>query len=68
MSITIDGELNTITKDGTAITLQNFALTLPVGNTLQRPSNPVAGMIRYNNQTNQVEGYDGAGWRQIIQP
>jgi len=68
MSITFDADNNTITEDGTTITLRNFALTLPSGNTLQRPSTPVTGMIRYNNQTNQIEGYDGVGWRQIIQP
>jgi hypothetical protein len=68
MSITFDADNNTITEDGTTITLRNLALTLPSGNTLQRPSNPMRGMIRYNNQTNQIEGYDGVDWRQIKQP
>ena len=48
--------------------LDSGYVTLPRGNTLQRPANPEAGMMRYNNQTNQIEGYDGVDWRQIIQP
>jgi|688.fasta_scaffold2032650_2 hypothetical protein len=68
MSITFDADNNTITEDGTTITLKNLALTLPSGNTLQRPSSPNAGMIRYNNQTNQIEGYDGIRWVIIQQP
>ena len=50
------------------LTLDSGYVTLPRGNTLQRPTNPEPGMMRYNNQTNQIEGYDGVGWRQIIQP
>ena len=36
------------------------AITLPAGTTAQEPAAPVVGMLRYNNQTNQFEGYSGA--------
>jgi hypothetical protein len=35
-------------------------MSLPVGDTSQRPSNPVRGTVRYNTQTLSFEGY-GAG-------
>lgn len=49
---------NTITVTGTG------QLKLPAGNTAQRVSNTV-GALRYNNETNQFEGYSSAGWGQI---
>jgi hypothetical protein len=36
---------------------------LPIGNTSQQPSSPVNGMIRYNSQTSQFEGYQNNKWR-----
>lgn len=46
------------------------SLLLPVGNTSHRPGQsgmlgPVNGMIRYNSQTNQFEGYQSNKWRQF---
>lgn len=41
------------------------AVTLPSGNTAAQPSSPVAGMVRYNSQTNQQEHYQGSAWRAI---
>jgi len=35
------------------------AFNLPTGTTLQRPTSPEVGMIRYNTDTNLFEGYDG---------
>ena len=37
------------------------SILLPVGNTLQRPTG-VAGMLRFNNTSNQIEYYDGYTW------
>lgn len=37
------------------------ALTLPVGNTAQRPT-AANGMMRYNTTTSTAEYYSGAGW------
>ena len=39
------------------------AVTLPVGTTAQRPSNPEAGMIRFNTDEGYVEWYDDVGDR-----
>jgi len=38
------------------------SLIIPAGNTTQRPSPEVTGMIRLNTQLNQIEGYDGNNW------
>ena len=34
------------------------SLTVPIGTTAQRPATPIAGMIRYNSTTGQIEAYD----------
>lgn len=56
MSLVIDGDLNTITKN-TATLSVNHALVIPTGNTAQRPTFPIPGMIRFNTTTANVEGY-----------
>jgi phage protein U/cytoskeletal protein CcmA (bactofilin family) len=38
------------------------SVTLPKGTTAQRPSLPEAGMVRFNTDINQYEGYDGTSW------
>lgn len=40
------------------------SLQLPAGNTAQRPAG-VAGQIRFNNQLNRFEGFDGSDWIQL---
>ena len=41
-------------------------LELPVGNTAARSSIPSIGDFRYNNQTSQVEFYNGGEWKNIM--
>lgn len=65
MSITIDGELNTIVANNAIIEVHS-GLKIPVGNTEQRPLLPIAGMIRFNTTTNNVEGYDGNVWGNLL--
>jgi hypothetical protein len=43
-------------------------ITLPSGNTAQRPGSPTAGMIRHNTTTGLVEWYTGNGWTSVQQP
>jgi len=43
----------------------NGFLTLPIGNTAQRPSSPQLGMMRYNNDIDSLEFYDGQYWLRI---
>ena len=38
------------------------ALAMPTGTTAQRPSSPIAGQMRYNTTTQQIEVYDGSSW------
>ena len=61
MSLVIDGDLNTITKNNATLSV-NHALVIPTGTTEQRPTSPIAGMIRLNTSTNNVEGYNGNSW------
>jgi hypothetical protein len=40
-------------------------LTLPVGNTSQRPSGPALGMVRYNTTISSFEGYASGAWSSL---
>ena len=40
------------------------AVIIPVGSTAERPSAPVAGMMRFNNETGKLEYYYG-GWYSV---
>ena len=62
MPINIDGSKG-IRQNTTEVT------KIPVGTTAQRPANPEAGMIRFNTDNGQVEGYNDPTdeWRPISQ-
>ena len=53
--------------DGTGVVSFNTStsLTLPSGNTAQRPGSPETGALRFNTSVSQVEIYDGAAWDSI---
>lgn len=40
-------------------------LLIPKGEESNRPASPTEGMIRYNTDTNQFEGYQAGSWRQF---
>jgi hypothetical protein len=40
------------------------AVKIPVGTTAQRPS-PVAGMLRFNDDSDEFEGYNGTAWASV---
>jgi hypothetical protein len=40
------------------------ALTISKGDTSQRPT-PVSGMLRFNTQTSEFEGYNGTAWASV---
>ena len=42
------------------------AIGLPTGANIARPSSPIAGYIRYNNEFNAVEFYNGTGWISVV--
>lgn len=41
------------------------AIDIPAGTTAQRPASPSSGMIRFNSQLSQYEGYNGTAWTSI---
>ena len=43
----------------------NTAIVIPVGTSAQRPGSPVDGMLRFNDDDDKVEVYDGADWVQV---
>ena len=51
--------------DNTIINDSGF-LELPKGTIAQRPTNPSAGMIRYNTELNLTEWYDGSEWLDLV--
>lgn len=42
-----------------------YGLLLPTGSTSQRPENPPEGLIRFNNETHELEVF-GSGWTNIV--
>ena len=44
------------------------SILMPVGNTVQRPSTGVTGMMRFNSTTNSVEVYDNSAWTAVGVP
>lgn len=44
------------------LVVDNTYLKLPTGSTAQRPASPQTGMIRFNTETNRIEGYEGYFW------
>jgi hypothetical protein len=47
----------TVTKDSST-----GAALLPVGTQLQRPASPVPGMLRFNDDSDGFEGFNGTNW------
>ncbi len=41
------------------------AILVPKGTTAQRPTSPANGHIRYNTNTNEIEGYQNGAWRKV---
>jgi hypothetical protein len=61
-----DGNL-VFTIDGTGIAsfVSTTSVTIPVGNTAQRPTSPETGALRFNTAITQVEVWDGAQWEVV---
>lgn len=53
--------LSSLTVTGNPVFSSTGAVTMPVGTEAQRPS-PTKGMFRFNDDTDQFEGYDGSAW------
>lgn len=50
---------------GSVIVNSNQSLIVPVGTTLERPSTPSNGMVRYNTTLSRYEGYNNGYWLQL---
>lgn len=55
----------TATGNGLVTITGTGGITIPYGNTTQRPDPAVEGTIRYNNALNQTEIYTGSDWGSI---
>jgi hypothetical protein len=55
----------TATGNGLVTISGTGGITIPFGNTVQRPDPAVEGTIRYNNALNQTEIYTGSDWESI---
>jgi hypothetical protein len=68
-NLTWNGSAFAITGALTATTDSTFsstgALTISKGNTSQRPGSPTSGMLRFNTQTSEFEGYNGTAWASV---
>jgi len=55
----------TATFGGDVLLTGTGVLDLPVGTTAQRPGSPTSGMIRFNTDLTQFEGYNGTAWSSV---
>lgn len=66
-TVTIDSM--PVVWDGTTADRVKMArqfLLMPPGTTAERPAVPVAGMVRYNTDLGQIEGYTGGLWQNLL--
>jgi hypothetical protein len=55
----------TATGNGLVTITGTSGITIPYGNTAQRPDPAVEGTLRYNNALNQTEIYTGVDWESV---
>ena len=51
--------------NGQVILESTDAILVPKGTTAQRPTSPANGHLRYNTDTNEIEGYQNGAWRKV---
>ena len=56
---------NNLTASGNVTFTSTGAMLLPAGTTAQQPSPATAGMLRFNTDTSQFEGYNGSAWSSV---
>jgi hypothetical protein len=54
-----------LTATGNSTFSSTGALTISKGDTSQRPGSAVSGMLRFNTQTSEFEGYNGTAWASV---
>ena len=58
------GAFTNFSASGTAAFTSTAAVTIPVGTQAQRPA-ATAGMLRFNTDTDEFEGYNGTAWASV---
>jgi hypothetical protein len=62
----VDGNITlTATGNGLVTISGTSGISIPTGNTIQRPSSAVEGTLRYNSTLGLVEVYNGAAWAAV---
>lgn len=64
----VTGTLTATTASIGTLTISGTRLKLPSGNTAQRPTSPVAGNFRYNEEIGAPEYFNGGVWRKLTGP
>jgi hypothetical protein len=67
IGVTVQGyDADTVKYDDVNPTFTDTgAIKIPAGTELQRPGTPVAGQLRFNDDSDEFEGYDGTAWGAI---
>jgi hypothetical protein len=67
IGVTVQGyDADTVKYDDVNPTFTDTgAIKVPVGSDSERPGTPVAGQFRFNNDSDEFEGYDGTAWGAI---
>jgi hypothetical protein len=63
-SVASSGAFTDFSASGTASFTSTGAVKLPVGTVAQRPT-PAAGMLRFNDDSDEFEGYNGTAWSSV---
>jgi hypothetical protein len=58
------GAFTDFSASGTANFSSTGSVKIPVGTTAQRPT-PAAGMLRFNDDSDEFEGYNGTAWASV---
>jgi hypothetical protein len=59
------GTFTTLTATADSAFTSTGALTISKGTVLQRPGAPAAGMLRFNDDSDEFEGYNGSVWASV---
>jgi hypothetical protein len=59
------GNFTTLTATADSAFTSTGALTISKGTVLQRPGAPAAGMLRFNDDSDEFEGYNGTAWASV---
>lgn len=65
----VNGAITSTTISSTELVLNGTgAVKLPVGSTLEQPTPPSIGMVRFNNEVRSLEYFDGTVWVSVLPP